>query len=275
MLKYSSEILPLYEYIPHGDYYKVSLRENFTEISSSQYSYNEYCIVREFEGLSNEEIDNKISEEFDLYLEFAKLNEETQNIKQEISELKLALSNSDYQIIKCTENFMLGSVLPYDFSQLLAQRTEIRNRINILENNEELTDEDKLQKAKDKKIIEMSAISQTTITNGTDFNGEHYRLNTTDQINLTSMYSLAQAGSSVPYHADNSVCRIYPSEEMIGLVQTCMSYITYHTTYFNLLKHQILNMTSIDEVNAVSYGMTLLPEYQAVIDSVTSSLNQG
>jgi hypothetical protein len=121
-----------------------------------------------------------------------------------------------------------------------------------------------------RKIIEMSAICQTTITNGIDYNGEHYRLNTTDQINLTSLYSLAQLGQSVPYHADGQVCRIYTPEEMVGLAQAGTQWIIYHTTYFNLLKHQILEMSTIEEVEAVTYGMELKPEYQSTLNAITA-----
>lgn len=273
MLKYSSQILDSFSYtIITTNIYKIILRENFIEVNTNNYSYNEYFLIREFENMTNDEINTTITENFQLYLEFAKLNEETQNIKNEIAELKFALTNSDYQIIKCAENFMLGSVLPYDFSQLLSNRTEIRDKINTLQNGETLNDEDKLQKAIDKKIIEMSAIAQTTITNGIDFNNEHYRLNTTDQINLTSMFSMAQVGIPVPYHSDNNVCRIYQPEEMIPLVQSCIQWITYHTTYFNLLKHQIIDLKSIDDVENIIYGMELKPEYQNILNMILSTI---
>lgn len=274
MLKYSSDILPKYSYtLISSDFYKVILRENFIKIDSAHYSYNEYSIVRQFINLTNDEINSNIETNFDVFIEFAKLNEETQNLKNEISELKASLSNSDYQIIKCTEKFMLGSVLPCDFSQLLTTRTEIRNKINLLESGETLSDTDLLQNAKDKKIIEMSAIAQTTITNGIDYNGEHYRLNTMDQINLTSMYSLAQSGKPTPYHSDNKVCRIYTSSEMITLVHACIQWITYHTTYFNLLKHQIIETETISDVENITYGMQLKAEYQAIINSITASVS--
>jgi hypothetical protein len=100
-----------------------------------------------------------------------------------------------------------------------------------------LTTGDSLDEERNKKIIEMMAYSQTTITNGIDYNEKHYRLNTTDQINLITLYSLAAQGKSVPYHADDEVCRVFTPDEIVGLVNAASAWIIYHTTYFNLLKH--------------------------------------
>lgn len=163
---------------------------------------------------------------------------------------------------------MLGSILPYDFSKLLFNRMEIRDNINALQDNS--LEVDALEKLKERKITEMSAASQTTITNGIDYNEKHYRLNTTDQINLTSLYSLAQSGASVPYHADGEVCRVFAPEEMCGLVQNATKWVIYHTTYFNLLKHQILALETEDEIKAVYYGIELKDEYKSVLKSITA-----
>ena len=48
------------------------------------------------------------------------------------------------------------------------------------------------------------------------------------------------------------------------------SKILFHTTYFNLLKHQILEMSTIEEVEAVTYGMELKPEYQSTLNAITA-----
>ena len=118
----------------------------------------------------------------------------------------------------------------------------------------------------------MMACCQNIISTGIDYNEEHYRLNTTDQINLTSLGALAQQGKSVPYHADGQICRIYSSEEMLGLIQAATQFIIYHTTYFNLLKHIILDLTDVDEVKNVEYGMELSSEYQTILNTI---LTQG
>ena len=255
MIKQSNEAVDKYSLNKVSNYYyKVLLRDNIEE-KDSIYTYNEYELVI----AAKDNADEYINENFDILLNQAKVNEENKILQ---------LDNSDYQILKCTENFMLGSVLPYDFSKLLSNRMEIRDNINTLQNDS--LEVDALEKLKERKITEMSAASQTTITNGIDYNEKHYRLNTTDQINLTSLYALAQAGTPVPYHADGEVCRVFTPEEMCGLVQNATKWVIYHTTYFNLLKHQILSLETEDEVKAVYYGIELKDEYKSVLNSITA-----
>lgn len=248
----------------HENIFKIYLRENITQTPNA-YEYDQYTIVQEITQL---DIAGYIEENFESLIILGRDQDELNNKQKIIENCKTTLSNTDYQVLKCVENFMLGSVLPYDFSQILSQRTEIRDTINNLELDASETNS--LESVAKRKIIEMSAICQTTITNGIDYNDEHYRLNTTDQINLTSLYSLAQLGQSVPYHADGQVCRIYTPEEMIGLAQAGTQWIIYHTTYFNLLKHQILEMSTVEEVEAVTYGMELKPEYQSILNAITA-----
>ncbi len=247
-------------------YYKVILRNNISQ-KDNLYTANEYTIVL----IKNDsDIDEYIKGNFDTLLEQAKVNEKESNLNKKIENLKKRLDDSDYQILKCSENFMIGNVLPYDFSKLLSNRIGIRDEINKLQ-NDELTIESTLEEEKQRKIIEMMSYSQTTITNGIDYNNKHYRLNTTDQINLTTLGALAAQGQSVPYHADGEICSIYTAEEMNGLIAAASKFIIYHTTYFNLLKHQILNLDAIEEVKAVYYGVELKDEYKAVINAITGA----
>ena len=242
--------------------FKIYLRENFEEKSNCYY-YDEYILITEITSL---DVAATIEEKWDTYIEAAKLQDEEVCKRNEINTCKTNLSNSDYQVLKCAESFMVGSVLPYDFSLVLAERSALRDKISEL--GGEISEDDILTAQKARKITEMCAMCQTTITNGIDYNEEHYRLNTTDQINLTSLYSLAQLGQSVPYHADGQVCRVYTPEEMTGLAQAGTQWIIYHTTYFNLLKHQILEMTTEEEINGVYYGIELKEEYQTVLNAI-------
>lgn len=270
MIKYdlnSIESVNRYDYTQlSGNIYKIHLRTDIVN-HTTYYSYNEYVLVTE---ISSEDIDDTINNNFDSYLEIAKLNDEERKKENMIETYKHTLNNSDYMIIKNLENYVLGLTLPYEYSTLIAKRQELRDNINNLESTESSTLDAELAQCKSRKITEMCAVCQTTITNGIDYNNEHYRLNATDQINLTSLYTLAQAGQSVPYHADGSVCRIYKPDELIGLVQSGIKWVTYHTTYFNLLKHQIESMETVEEISNVTYGMTLKDEYQAIINAITS-----
>lgn len=53
--------------------------------------------------------------------------------EQKITELKAQLSATDYKVIKCSECQLLGIEMPYDVAELHAERQNIRNEINKLE----------------------------------------------------------------------------------------------------------------------------------------------
>lgn len=119
------------------------------------------------------------------------------------------------------------------------------------------------------KCNEINNMCNNAIKSGIDYNGEHYDLTDEDQINMLAWTTIAQSGSSVPYHSSGNPCREYSSEEFLGLVQAATQFKTYHLTYCNLLKQQIANMTDIEEIKSVTYGVTQLNEtYQAIMAQV-------
>lgn len=217
--------------------------------------------------IAEEDIQKNISDNFDKYLEIAKLNDEERKKENLINSYRKELENSDYKIIKTFENYSLGLTPPYDYSSLIASRQELREQINNLQSNNKTIDSE-LEQYKKRKIKEMCSICQTTITDGIEYHDEHYRLNMTDQINLNTLGALAQTGKDVFYHADDKICRIYSPEEMTGLIQKATQHIIYHTTYFNLLKHSILEMSDINEIKNIEYGMKLFSEYQDILDTI-------
>lgn len=50
-----------------------------------------------------------------------------------IAELKRKLESTDYKVIKCQEISLIGGDMPYDVNVLHAERQEIRDEINRLE----------------------------------------------------------------------------------------------------------------------------------------------
>ena len=56
-----------------------------------------------------------------------------QRIKQQVADLKQALSDSDYKVMKCYEASMLGQPLPYDIDAVHSERQAMRDKINELE----------------------------------------------------------------------------------------------------------------------------------------------
>ena len=250
--------------------YKVIFRENFKEVSSDKVSYDEYTIYTDSSNITDGlTIEEYVDSNKDSLLSSAKEQDKIKSNENKIYNMKLSLDNTDYKVIKNLENFVIGIPLESDLSTVFSNRQMMRDSINNIENSV-TSEEDLLSQAKQRKINEVSLISQTTIINGVEFGGKQYRLNTTDQINISSLNMMAQMGNKVPYHADGEVCRIFEPEEMIQLAQKATAWIIYHTTYFNLLKHQILEYTTLKEIEAVYYGMQLKEEYQQVIDTITS-----
>lgn len=140
-------------------------------------------------------------------------------------------------------------------------------------------DTDLLQKnidyIKQIKINNMSHICQMIIEHGIDYNGSHYSLTTTDQINLMKLESTARLSPTTPilYHADGECCRIYTNDEIIGIADAAIVWITYNTTFFNVLKDQINKMTDVNDIVAIQYGMSLDDEHTSLFTSLTEGYN--
>lgn len=56
-----------------------------------------------------------------------------QQREQRIWELKDALAQGDYKIIKCAEAQLTNEAMPYDVAELVAERNAMREEINELE----------------------------------------------------------------------------------------------------------------------------------------------
>ena len=132
-----------------------------------------------------------------------------------------------------------------------------------------------IEELKENKKQEINQACSSLIYSGYDYNGEHYDLSDEDQINMLAWSSVAQQGSSVPYHSSGNPCRIYTSEEFLGLVAAVTSFKTYNLTYCNLLKQQVDEMTDSEEVKAVTYGTTKLNEkYQEIMNTILGGQNE-
>lgn len=113
------------------------------------------------------------------------------------------------------------------------------------------------------KTASMSEICSYMIINGIDFNGEHYSLTPTDQINLSRLGAEARSDNppTLIYHADGKDCRVYSQEEMISLVTKANAWISYNTTYYNLLKQYINSCNTVDSILRIDYFTPLPSPY--------------
>lgn len=262
---YDNDISPIDIEKVSESIYKIIFRENIESISSTKIECDEYIIFTE--NSSDKTIEEFVEENKGILLTTAIAQDEIKSNENKINNMKASLTNTDYKVLKNLENFIIGIPFESDLSSVCSNRQYMRDSINNIQ-DDNFDEDDLLSQTKQRKINEISLISQSTIINGVEFNGKHYRLNTTDQINISALNMMAQMGNKVPYHADGEVCRIFEPEEMIELAKASTSWIVYHTTYFNLLKHQILDYTTIEEVESVYYGTPLKKEYQQIIDTI-------
>ena len=102
MMLNSIEPVDRYSYTHLTDnIYKICLRTDITN-HDTYYSYNEYVMVAE---IISDDIDAAITDNFNTYLEIAKLNDEERKKANMIESYKQTLNNSDYMIIKNLENY--------------------------------------------------------------------------------------------------------------------------------------------------------------------------
>lgn len=268
---YDIDISPIEIKQINNTIYKVFFRENIESLNTDKVSCDEYTILTENSTPEETEtIEAFVEANKEVLLSSAIEQDKIKSNQNKIEDMQTGLNNTDYKVLKNLENFMIGIPFEQDLSSICASRQLMRDSINNIQ--QDISDDnDLLSQAKQRKINEISLTSQSMIINGVEFNGKKYRLNTTDQINMSALSSMAQMGNKVPYHADGEICRIFEPEEMVQLAQTATSWIVYHTTYFNLLKHQILEYDNLEDVEKVYYGIKLKDEYQQIINTIVSS----
>ena len=103
---------------------------------------------------------------------------------------------------------------------------------------EEEPDDRPLDEIRADKLEELSTSCNAAITAGMDVETtqgtEHFSLQETDQINLTTALSAIQNGSvSYPYHADGQLCRLFSAKEIQDIAEASVKHKLYHTTLCN------------------------------------------
>lgn len=114
---------------------------------------------------------------------------------------------------------------------------------------------------KEIKISECNRLCSVYITNGVTYNDEHFSYSSVDQNNILNLVQMALAtGMDIPYHADGQSCKMYSSEDIIGIYIALESNLTAQTTYCNQLKQYINSLTD-EEAKSVEYGQELTGKY--------------
>lgn len=125
-----------------------------------------------------------------------------------------------------------------------------------------LTNEDEvvisLDDVKASKIKELSEQANTIITNGfyLDINGEskHFSLEVHDQQNITIICQYLDEHEDVTeylYHADNEELTLYSKENLKTIRDMALETIMSNIEQYHVLKKQVNNAVTIDEVNQI------------------------
>ena len=154
-------------------------------------------------------------------------------------------------------------VIPDENTELCAKVFEYCPYFEVIEDEEgNITDiikaSEPIEVLKSNKITEMSAVCQSAITDGFDYEGKHYSLSLYDQINLERIKnSITEATTSVKYHADGECEEEISVETFNGIYNAATNHIESNTARFNNLKGMIKNLSKEEEVKVCYYGMKL------------------
>lgn len=115
------------------------------------------------------------------------------------------------------------------------------------------------------KLEELSASCNAAITAGMDVDTtkgtEHFSLQETDQINLTTALSAVQSGAAgYPYHADGQLCRLFTASEIQAIAAASVQHKLYHTTLCNHLLTWARRAETKEELSGITYAADGMPE---------------
>lgn len=130
---------------------------------------------------------------------------------------------------------------------------------------EDEPDDRQLDEIRADKLAELSAACNAAITAGMDVETtqgtEHFSLQETDQINLTTALSAVQSGAAgYPYHADGQLCRMFAAAEIQAIAAASVKHKLYHTTLCNHLLTWARRAETREELSGITYAADGLPE---------------
>ncbi len=123
---------------------------------------------------------------------------------------------------------------------------------------------DPLESARVVKEAELSAACNAAIVAGMDVptthGKEHFSLQETDQINLTTAYNAVVSGAEqYPYHADGKLCRMFSADEIKSISAASIQHKMYHTTLCNHLLTWARRAETAEELSGITYSAGNLP----------------
>lgn len=129
---------------------------------------------------------------------------------------------------------------------------------------EEAPDKRPFDEIRTEKLSSLSETCNQTIVAGMDVETtegvEHFSLEETDQINLTTALSAIEQGAKgYPYHADKKLCRMFTAVEIKAIAEKATAHKLYHTTLCNHLLTLARRATTTAELDEITYSADCLP----------------
>lgn len=129
---------------------------------------------------------------------------------------------------------------------------------------EEEPDNRPFEEIQAEKLSSLSEACNQTIVAGMDVETtegvEHFSLEETDQINLTTALSAIEQGTKgYPYHADKKLCRMFTAVEIKAIAEKATAHKLYHTTLCNHLLTLARRATTTAELDKITYSADCLP----------------
>lgn len=129
---------------------------------------------------------------------------------------------------------------------------------------EEELDNRPFEEIQTEKLSNLSETCNQTIVAGMDVETtegtEHFSLEETDQINLTTALSAIEQGAKgYPYHADKKLCRMFTAVEIKAIAEKATAHKLYHTTLCNHLLTLARRATTTAELDEITYSADCLP----------------
>lgn len=121
------------------------------------------------------------------------------------------------------------------------------------------------------KISELSDICTQTIYNGIDVTlsdgkVEHFTLTERDQLNLSGIaLKLLMGAEVVAWHEDDEGknCRFYNKIDAYKFISELTTFKEYNITYFRDLRIYVRSLTSIEDIEKITYGYELPEEFKS------------
>ncbi len=155
---------------------------------------------------------------------------------------------------------------PYKIGTLVAITEEECNHLSkqLTASTSSGLDLERLKIVRDNKIKQLSSMCKQKISEGikirlSDKKYHTFSLTLEDQQNISNLYAeILQGAKTGLYHEDGKLCQFYTESDIRTLFQETQKHIKYHTTYFNLLKNRILELTSTARIQEIYYGIDLV-----------------